>query len=61
VTSEIKLPLEQLMASKSAIDGTSLPNSILNRQQSDRFIDLMVNISVLLPKVRVVRVNHPKG
>lgn len=61
MTSEIKLPLEQLMASKSAIDGTSLPNSILNRQQSDRFVDLMVNVSVLLPKVRVVRVNHPKG
>jgi len=56
----IKMPLEE-MISKSAIDESSLPNSVLNRQQADRFIDLMVDYSTLLKKVRVVRVNHNKG
>lgn len=31
----IKLPLKELIK-KSAIDETSLPNSVLSRQQSDR-------------------------
>jgi len=57
---EIKLPLKQLM-SKSAIDQTSLPNSVLNRKQADRFIDLVVNESVLMQEVRVVRIDHQKG
>ena len=56
----LQLPLEQL-ATKAAVDETSLPNSVLNRQQSNRFIDLVVNTSMLLKRVRVVRVNHPKG
>jgi len=56
----LKLPLTQLF-SKTAIDETSLPNSVLNRQQADRFIDLMVDTSVLLKRVRVRRVNHNKG
>ena len=56
----IKLPIEE-MVSKSAIDSSSLPNSVLNRQQADRFIDLMIDYSVLLKRVRVVRVNHNKG
>jgi len=57
---QVKLPLKA-MASKAAIDDTTLPNSVLNRQQANRFIDLVVNTSVLLKKVRVVRVDHPKG
>lgn len=57
---EIKLPLAELVR-KSAIDEGTLPNSVLNRQQSNRFIDLVVNESVLLRKVRVVRVDHAKG
>lgn len=58
---DMKLPLEKIMASKSAIDGTSLPNSVLNRKQADRFIDLVVNESVLLQKVRVIRTDRNKG
>tara|TARA_R110002020_G_scaffold123580_12_gene280278 strand:- start:4953 stop:5957 length:1005 start_codon:yes stop_codon:yes gene_type:complete len=57
---EIKLPLRELM-SKSAVDSSSLPNSVLNREQANRFIDLVVNESVLLPKTRTVRTNRNKG
>jgi len=57
---DIKLPLEE-MVSKSAIDATSLPNSILNRQQVLRFIDLVIDYSVLLKRIRVEKVNAPKG
>lgn len=57
---DLKLPLKQLMQ-KSAIDSTSLPNSVLNRQQSDRFIDMVVDQTVLMKNVRVVRVNVAKG
>lgn len=56
----IKLPIDELVR-KSAIDESSLPNSVLNRRQADRFIDLMIDYSVLLKRVRVVRVNHNKG
>lgn len=58
---EIKLPIEKLIQSKSAIDSSSLPNSVLNRQQSDRFIDLVINESVLLKHCRVQRTNANKG
>ena len=54
------LPLDQLV-SKAAIDDTTLPNSVLNRQQSNRFIDLVIDESVLLKRVRNVRIDHPKG
>ena len=47
--------------SKSVIDGTSLPNSVLNRQQADRFIDLLVDTSVLLKRIRRVRKDNAKG
>ena len=57
---DVKLPLKELM-SKSAIDSTSLPNSVLNREQANRFIDLVVNESVLLQNIRVVRTNRNKG
>lgn len=57
---DMKLPLRELVR-KSAIDESSLPNSVLNRQQANRFIDLVVNESVLLQKIRTVRVNHQKG
>ncbi len=57
---DVKLPLKELM-SKSAIDETSLPNSVLNREQANRFIDLVVNESVLLQNIRVVRTNRNKG
>ncbi len=56
----LKLPLRELM-SKSAVDSTSLPNSVLNREQANRFIDLVVNESVLLSKARTVRTNRNKG
>ena len=57
---DVKLPLKELI-SKSAIDATSLPNSVLNREQANRFIDLVVNESVLLQNIRVVRTNRNKG
>lgn len=57
---DMQLPLRALMQ-KAAIDSTSLPNSILTREQSDRFIDLVVDETVLLKRARVVRVNAPKG
>lgn len=46
---------------QKAIDEDTLPNSVLNRQQADRFIDLVVDYSVLLKQIRVVRINHQKG
>jgi len=60
MSNEMTLPLKELVQ-KSAIDNTSLPNSIMSRQQSDRFIDLVIDHSVLMKSVRVRRVNHPKG
>lgn len=56
----LTLPLEQLI-SKAAIDGSALPNSILTRQQANRFIDLVIDTSTILKRVRNVRVDHPKG
>lgn len=46
---------------KSVIDGSSLPNSVLNRQQADRFIDLLVDTSVLLKNIRRAKKDHAKG
>ena len=57
---KMKLPLKQLME-KQVIDSPALPNSVMNRKQADRFIDLVENESVLLQNVRVVRVNENKG
>jgi len=57
---DMKLPMDQLVK-KSAIDETSLPNSVMNRKQANRFIDLVVNTSTLLRRVRTVRVDHQKG
>jgi hypothetical protein len=51
----------KLDVSKAAIDSTSLPNSILNRAQADSFIDMVVDYSTLLKRIRVERVNRPKG
>lgn len=60
MTMDIKLPLKQIMQ-KTAIDSSSLPNSVMNRQQANRFIDLVVDESVLLKRIRTVRVDHNKG
>lgn len=46
---------------KEAVDHNSLPNSIMNRQQSDRFIDLLVDESVLMKNIRVERKDHDSG
>lgn len=46
---------------KSVIDGSSLPNSQLNRQQSDRYIDMLVDASVLLKNIRREKKDHAKG
>jgi len=55
-----KLDALQLME-KAAIDGTALPQSILNLQQANRFIDLVIDQSVLLKNIRTVRIDHPSG
>jgi len=55
----IPLPFEDVR--KEAIDNTSLPNSVLNREQSDRFIDLLVDESVLLKRIRRERKDNDKG
>lgn len=46
---------------QKAIDENTLPNSVLSRQQANRFIDLMVNESTLLSKIRTSRIDHAKG
>lgn len=61
MTIDVKLPLGRIMASKTAIDNTSLPNSVLNREQADRFIDLLVDETVLMKRIRVVRTSRNKG
>ena len=58
--SSIQLPLDRLVQ-KSTIDETALPNSVLNRQQADRFIDLVINESTLVKRIRIQRVGNPKG
>lgn len=57
----LKLPMTRVMRKGAAIDEPTLPNSVLNRRQSDRFLDLVRDYSKLLKAVRMVRVNHPKG
>jgi len=46
---------------KATINGTTLPNVILNRIQVDEFIDDVVDESVLLSKIRVARRSEPSG
>lgn len=62
--------IEEFMASKSAFAGNcfggsigtgTLPNSLLPVSVADKFIDETVDESVLLSKVRVVRVNDCQG
>lgn len=58
--------LRQLVASKScaaprAVDTVTLPGSVLNRQQADRFIDLVVDETKFLQMIRRERVDHPRG
>jgi hypothetical protein len=48
-------------ASQPIIDTTSLPRSLMNRTQSTRFIDLVVDSSKLLNMIRVERVDHCRG
>ena len=57
---DMRLPLG-VLRSKTAIDNASLPNSILSREQSDRFIDMVVDTSTLLKRVRVERVSNKSG
>lgn len=52
---------KNLLRKNQEIDSAVLPASVLPRQAADRFIDLVVDTSVLLKNVRVVKVNHPKG
>jgi hypothetical protein len=59
----LKIDLERLRAkscASAAIDEATAPN-MLTRAQADRFIDLVVDNSVLLKNIRVVRTNDCKG
>lgn len=59
-----KMGIEALLskaATSQTIDTADIPNSILTRQQADRFIDLVVDTSKLLRQVRVARIDHPSG
>lgn len=64
-----KLDISALMAKTTVaetIDATAggaadLTTAILDRQQSERFIDLVVDTSVLLKQVRIRRIDHPSG
>lgn len=60
MSDSVLLPLFR-QVQKSVIDETSLPQSVMNRQQADRFIDLVVQQNVLLRNIRTRRVNHSKG
>lgn len=54
------LDIGQLLE-KAAISETTLPSSVMNRAQSDRFIDLVTDTSVLLKAIRRARVSIQKG
>ena len=64
-----KLDIATLMSKTTVaetIDATAggsadLTTAILDRQQADRFIDLVVDTSVLLKQIRVRRIDHPSG
>jgi hypothetical protein len=59
-----KLSIERLLnkaATSEVIDTAQISNSILTRQQADRFIDLMVDVSQLLKQVRLAKIDHPSG
>jgi hypothetical protein len=56
----LQLPI-QAVVSKGAINSDALPNSIMNRQQADRFIDMLVDTSTVLKQIRVRKVSAPKG
>lgn len=53
-----QLPGERI---KGVIDEGAFPNSVLNRQQADAFIDLCIDESVLIKAIRRVRKNNAKG
>lgn len=64
MTTGFQLPLPYMVTDdvvKSAIDSNSLPNSVMNRQQADRFIDLVVDTSTLLKNIRRARKDVDKG
>lgn len=46
---------------KATVNGSTLPNVILNRVQVDEFIDDVVDEAVLLKRVRVARRSEPSG
>ena len=46
---------------KAVINSSTLPNVILNRVQTDAFIDETVNESVLLKSIRVAKRKEPSG
>lgn len=58
-----KLSIEHLMAkaATTAEINDNIANSQLNRQQADKFIDLVVDTSVLMKNIRTVKVDFQKG
>lgn len=59
--------IAQLMAAKSCaynsniVSPNTLPNSLMPDVIADRFIDMTVNLSTLLSRVRTLKVNHCSG
>lgn len=47
--------------SKAEVNETNLPNSVLNREQSDAFLDLVRDYTNLLKRVRYLRHSAAKG
>lgn len=61
-----KLPLNRIAVQKSCgganvVDVTTLPNSLLQPEQADRFIDMLKDESKLLSAIRTERVNNSRG
>lgn len=54
-------PEALLAKATGTIDESNLPESVLNVQQADRFIDLVIDSSILLKNLRTIRVNHNSG
>lgn len=51
----------QVLMSKAQINETNLPGSVMNRKQADRFIDLVIDHSVMLKTIRTRKIDHSKG
>ena len=64
MSKDLTMPLPFLVTDdvvKEVVDTPALPNSVMNREQSDRFIDLLIDESVLLKRIRREKKDNSKG